>query len=107
MSFAPLREASAPSASEAEKGTLAAEFALDHPESHIHEAPNPLEGYEVIEITIRPESPKSGTASLMCPGRRDPLWSPSPKGARLLLLKATASCAWVSGSSCSPQRHRV
>ena len=48
------------SADEAEKGTLAAEFAIDDPESHIHEAPNPLEGYEVIEITIRPKSPQLG-----------------------------------------------
>jgi chloride channel protein, CIC family len=48
------------SASEAEKGTLAAEFALDDPESHVHEAPNPLEGYEIIEITIGPRSPQLG-----------------------------------------------
>ena len=48
------------SASEAEKGTLAAEFAIDDPESHVHEAPNPLEGYEVIEITIGPRSPQLG-----------------------------------------------
>ena len=33
------------SASEAVKGTLAAEFAIDDPESHLHDAPNPLEGY--------------------------------------------------------------
>jgi len=48
------------SASEAEKGTLAADFALDDPASHVHEAPNPLEGYEVIEITIGPGSPQLG-----------------------------------------------
>ena len=48
------------SASEAEKGTLAAEFAIDDPESHVHDAPNPLEGYEVIEITIGPRSPQLG-----------------------------------------------
>lgn len=48
------------SASEAEKGTLAAEFAIDEPPSHVHEAPNPLEGYEVIEITIGPGSPQLG-----------------------------------------------
>jgi CIC family chloride channel protein len=48
------------SASEAEKGTLAAEFALDNPESHVHEAPDPLEGYEIIEITIGPRSPQLG-----------------------------------------------
>jgi CIC family chloride channel protein len=48
------------SASQAEKGTLAAEFAIDDPESHVHEAPNPLEGYEVIEITIGSRSPQLG-----------------------------------------------
>ena len=48
------------SASEAEKGTLAAEFATDDPQSHVHEAPNPLEDYEVIEITIGPGSPQLG-----------------------------------------------
>ena len=48
------------SASDAEKGTLAAEFALDNPLAHVHEAPNPLEGYEVIEIAIGPGSPQLG-----------------------------------------------
>jgi CIC family chloride channel protein len=48
------------SASEAEKGTLAAEFAIDDPQLHVHDAPNPLEGYEVIEIAIRPGSPQVG-----------------------------------------------
>jgi Trk K+ transport system NAD-binding subunit len=39
---------------------MAAEFAVDEPPSHVHEAPNPLEGYEVIEITIGPGSPQLG-----------------------------------------------
>ena len=48
------------SASEAEKGTLAADFAIDDAASHVHEAPNPLEGYEVVEITLGPGSPQLG-----------------------------------------------
>ncbi len=46
------------SASDAEKGTMAAEFA--EAESHIHEPRNPLQGYEVIEIAIGSQSPQLG-----------------------------------------------
>ncbi|MGC2485744.1 MAG: chloride channel protein [Acidimicrobiales bacterium] len=45
---------------EAEQGTLAADFAVDDPESQVHEPPNPLDGYDVIEITIAPDSPQLG-----------------------------------------------
>jgi CIC family chloride channel protein len=47
---------------EAEEGALVAEFAVDDPESHIHEPPSPLDGYDAIEITIGPESPQLGRA---------------------------------------------
>ncbi|MGC2168555.1 MAG: chloride channel protein [Acidimicrobiales bacterium] len=45
---------------EVEKGALAAEFAVDDPASHVHDPPSPLEGYDVIEITVSPESPELG-----------------------------------------------
>lgn len=45
---------------DAEEGTLAAEFAVDDPESHLHEPPSPLDGYDVIEAAIGPESPQLG-----------------------------------------------
>lgn len=48
------------SGSEAEKGALAAEFALEDPQSQIHEPTNPLEGYEVLEIAIGSGSPQVG-----------------------------------------------
>ena len=48
------------SVGEVEKGTLAAEFAVEDPQSHLHEPTNPLEGYEVIEIAIGPGSPQVG-----------------------------------------------
>jgi primosomal protein N' len=48
------------STSEAERGSLAAEFAVDDPESQVHQPTNPLEGYEVVEITISPTSPLLG-----------------------------------------------
>jgi len=45
---------------EAEKGALASEFAAGDSESRIHEPPSPLDGYDLIEITIGPESPQLG-----------------------------------------------
>ncbi|HTT59523.1 MAG TPA: chloride channel protein [Acidimicrobiales bacterium] len=45
---------------EVEKGALAAEFAEDDPAAHLHEPPNPLEGYDVIEITVGSHSPELG-----------------------------------------------
>jgi len=45
---------------EAEEGALASEFAVDDPESHLHEPPSPLVGYDVIEVTVGPASPQLG-----------------------------------------------
>ncbi|HEV3187779.1 MAG TPA: chloride channel protein [Acidimicrobiales bacterium] len=45
---------------EAEEGALASDLAAGDPESHIHEPPSPLDGYDVIEITVGPESPQLG-----------------------------------------------
>ena len=45
---------------EAEEGALASDFAAGEPASHIHEPPSPLDGYDVIEIAIGPESPQLG-----------------------------------------------
>jgi len=43
-----------------ERGALAAEFAVEDPESHVHTPTTPLEGYRIFEVTIDPASPASG-----------------------------------------------
>ena len=48
------------SAPEIERGALAAEFAIDDPESRVHVPTTPLEGYRIVEVTIGPGSPASG-----------------------------------------------
>jgi CIC family chloride channel protein len=48
------------SAREAERGQLAAEFAEKDAASRLHVPRNPLEGYEIVEVTIGPESPALG-----------------------------------------------
>jgi CIC family chloride channel protein len=50
----------ATSTREAEKGSLAAEFAVDNAEKEVHHPTNPLEDYEVVEISISPSSPLLG-----------------------------------------------
>jgi CIC family chloride channel protein len=50
----------AASTPEIERGALAAEFALDDPESHVHVPTTPLEGYRIVEVTIGAGSPASG-----------------------------------------------
>ena len=45
---------------EAEKGSFAAEFAVDDPEAQVRQPTNPLEGYEVVEFTISAASPLLG-----------------------------------------------
>ena len=50
----------AASTPEIERGALAAEFAVDDPESRVHVPTTPLEGYRIVEVTIRPGSPASG-----------------------------------------------
>jgi len=45
---------------EIERGALAAEFAIDDPESRVHVPTTPLQGYRVVEMTIGPGSPASG-----------------------------------------------
>jgi CIC family chloride channel protein len=51
----------AASTREAEKGSLAAEFAADNPETQVHHPTNPLDGYEIVEVTISPASPLAGS----------------------------------------------
>jgi chloride channel protein, CIC family len=51
----------AASTRQAEKGSLAAEFAVDDPDTEVHKPTNPLEGYEVVEVTISPASPLLGS----------------------------------------------
>ncbi len=48
------------STSEAERGRLAAEFSEEDAASHLHDARLPLEGYEIIEVSIGPRSPALG-----------------------------------------------
>jgi Trk K+ transport system NAD-binding subunit len=48
------------SAREAERGRLAAEFSEKDAASRIHVPRTPLEGYEIVEVAIGPESPALG-----------------------------------------------
>ncbi len=48
------------SAGEAERGALAAEFASADPTARVHQPSNPLEGYQILEVTVRPGSPALG-----------------------------------------------
>jgi chloride channel protein, CIC family len=48
------------SVGEAERGQLAAEFSDEDAASHLHVPRTPLAGYEVVEVTVRPESPAVG-----------------------------------------------
>ncbi len=47
-------------ASEAEKATLAAEFAVDGDKSRVHVPTSPLEDYQILEIAVSPDSPAIG-----------------------------------------------
>ena len=48
------------SAAEIEHGAVAADFAARDPEALAHTPSTPLSGYEIVEITINPESPALG-----------------------------------------------
>ncbi len=48
------------SAAEIEHGAVAADFAARNPEALAHTPSTPLSGYEILEITITPESPALG-----------------------------------------------
>ena len=48
------------SATEIEHGAVAADFAARDPEALAHTPSTPLSGYEIVEITITPESPALG-----------------------------------------------
>ena len=48
------------SASEIEHGAIAADFAAQDPEALAHTPSTPLTGYEIVEITITPDSPALG-----------------------------------------------
>ena len=43
-----------------EKGATAAEFAVDDPAAAAHQPSTPLEGYEILELRITPDSPGKG-----------------------------------------------
>jgi CIC family chloride channel protein len=48
------------SACEIERGAIAADFAAKEPEVDAHKPSAPLKGYEIVEITVSPESPALG-----------------------------------------------
>ena len=48
------------SARDAERGTAASEFYEEDPQSRAHVPRNPLDGYETVEITMRPGAPGIG-----------------------------------------------
>ena len=48
------------SAQEAERGRLAAEFSAKDPESNVHVPRTPVDGYEIVELALRPGSPGIG-----------------------------------------------
>jgi CIC family chloride channel protein len=45
------------SAQEIERGAEAAEFAVENPHEQVHEPSSPLSGYEIVEVTVRPNAP--------------------------------------------------
>ncbi len=48
------------SARDVERGAEAAEFAVKDPHKQVHVPTTPLDGYEILEITISPQSPVGG-----------------------------------------------
>ncbi len=48
------------SAGEAERGRLASEFSERDARSRLHTPRTPLEGYDIVEVTVRPDSPALG-----------------------------------------------
>jgi chloride channel protein, CIC family len=50
----------AAAAPEIERGAVAAEFAVDHPEVRVHSPTTPLEGYRMVEVQLEAGSPASG-----------------------------------------------
>ncbi|HWF49202.1 MAG TPA: chloride channel protein, partial [Solirubrobacteraceae bacterium] len=48
------------SARDIERGAIAADFAEKEPEADAHKPSAPLKGYEIVEITVSPESPALG-----------------------------------------------
>ncbi len=49
-----------PSAREIERGAEAAEFAVNEPHKQVHVPSTPLDGYEILEVTISEQTPASG-----------------------------------------------
>jgi CIC family chloride channel protein len=45
---------------DAERGAVAAEFAIDHPEANVRVPSAPLAGYRLVEVTVGPGSPALG-----------------------------------------------
>jgi len=45
---------------EIERGALAAEFAVEHPESHLHDPSTALHSYQIVELSVGSRSPALG-----------------------------------------------
>ena len=95
------------SAREIERGAEAAEFAVRDPHEQVHIPSTPLEGYEILEVTISEQTPASGRllgdvawpagSSVVAVTEGDRLVAPRadielrPGGRVVLLAPATAS----------------
>ncbi len=75
-----------------EHGAVAADFGADDPALAAHRPSTPLTGYEIVELTIGPDSPRSGGASTRSPGLRIASWLRSPKSTNSSRSVTTPSC---------------
>jgi CIC family chloride channel protein len=95
------------SAAEIERGAEAAEFAVNEPHKQVHVPGTPLDGYEILELTVGEQTPASGRllgalawpvgSSVVAVTEGDTLVAPRadiklrPGGRVILLAPATAS----------------
>ena len=61
-----------------EAGAVAADFGAETPERAAHAPSAPLDGYQIVDLSITPARPRPAAASAMSPGRRAPSWLRSP-----------------------------
>ena len=92
---------------EIERGAIAAEFAVDHPEARVHAPTTPLQGYRIAAATIASDSPVRGQrVEELKDSPPDHCWSPSATADGRWLLATTCSSTPATRSSCSHLRHR-
>ena len=108
------------SAREIERGAEAAEFAVEAPHKQVHVPSTPLDGYEILEVTIGAQTPASGRllgdvawptgSSVVAVTERARLVAPRADielrpGGRVLLAPATASPADKPQQDTSVSQH--